>query len=85
MSAGLTDLDHLKRGMAVLATCLVQALNESDPDFQQRFLKKLTEAYYAFRNDTRGDVLQELELLEWTRQYLTGFNPVSGGWRPFLD
>lgn len=80
-----TDLDHLKKGTAVLAACVVQTLNESDSSFQTRFLEKLAAAYYELKDNTDGDVRQELELLAWTRELLTGFNPVDGQGRPFLD
>jgi len=79
------DLDHLKKGTAVLAACVIQTMNESDPSFQTRFLEKLASAYYELKDNTDGDVRQELELLAWTRELLTGFNPVDGQGRPFLD
>lgn len=48
--AGKTDLDHAMRGTAALAACIVQTLTESDPSFQERFLERLGEAYYHFRD-----------------------------------
>ncbi len=80
-----TDLDHATRGMAVLATCIVQTLNESDPSFQERFLSRLSEAYYEFRDNTDGDVKQELQLFAWTRSLLNGFDFVAGQGDPFLS
>ena len=79
-----TDLDHSMRGVAVVAACLVQTLNESDPSFQERFLERLGEAYYQFRDETDGDVKQELTLFAWTRSLLTGFDFVQGQQEPFL-
>ncbi|MBZ9960831.1 hypothetical protein [Mesorhizobium sp. BR1-1-14] len=79
MAGQTTDLHRAKRGTAILAACIVQTLNESDPSFRERFLKRLSDAYYM-----EGDVIQELELLAWTREYLTGFSPVSGQGKPFL-
>jgi hypothetical protein len=38
------DLDHTKRGVAALAACFVQALNEADPSFQGRFLRQMEKA-----------------------------------------
>lgn len=32
-----------------------------------------------------GDVRQEMELLSWTREYLTGFSQITGQGKPFLD
>lgn len=79
-----TDLDHAMRGTAVLAACIVQTLNESDPSFQERFLNRLAEAYTEFRDNTDGEVRQELTLLAWTRSLLTGFDFVQGQGEPFL-
>ena len=72
------DLFRAKRGVAALAACLVHTLNETDKTFQERFLKNLDEVYYEFPDDTDGDVNQELELFSWTREYLTGFNKITG-------
>jgi len=78
------DLNHLKRGVAALTTCVVQTLNESDPTFRERFLDRLARAYREMRDNSEGDVLNELELLAWTRSYLTGFDHASGQGEPFL-
>jgi hypothetical protein len=79
------DLQHAKHGTAILVTCLVQTLNESDPTFQERLLGRLREAYYEVRDNSDGDVRQELELLSWTQELLTGWNIVTGQGKPFLD
>jgi hypothetical protein len=84
MAEKTTDLHRAKRGTAILATCLVQTLNESDPTFQERFLARLTMAYYELRDNSEGDVIQELELLSWTRELLTGFSHMEGQGKPFL-
>lgn len=42
----LSELHKAKRGVAMLATVLVQTINESDPSFQERFLARLSRAYY---------------------------------------
>jgi hypothetical protein len=62
------DLFHVSKGLAALITCVAQALNESDPTFQKRFLNKLETAYDVIRHDTEGDVRQELELLSTVRE-----------------
>lgn len=80
-----TDLDHLKKGVAVLAACVVQTLDESDPSFERRFLDRLARAYRELKDNTDGDVQHEMELLAWTRSLLTGFDMVSGQGAPFLD
>ena len=83
--AELSDLHRAKRGVAILATCLVQTLNESDPSFQERFLARLSKASDVVKDNMEGDVIQELELLQWTREFLTGFSPTTGQSPPFLD
>jgi hypothetical protein len=64
------DLFHARRGVATLAACIIQTLNESDPTFQKRFLKRLERAYDRIRDDMEGDVRQELELLSCVRELL---------------
>lgn len=87
--AHIDDLYRAKRGVAVLASCIVQTINESDPSFQKRFLERLSAAYYLLKDNEdgkwNGDVIQELELLSWTREYLTGFDMIKGQEGPFLD
>src|SRR5690242_5644546 len=78
-------LSHAQTGVAALIACVVQTLNESDPSFQQRFLDRLERAYLHFRDNTEGPVAQELELLSGTRQLLTGWNPIRGQGKPFLQ
>lgn len=71
-----TDLDHLKKGTAVLTACVVQTLNESDPSFETRFLERLALAYRELKDNTDGEVQHEMELLAWTRELLTGSEPI---------
>ena len=94
MAAGMTDEEWAVRtGSATLAFCIVLTLQQSDPTFQERFLKNLDDAYYHFRDDndaTRADgspreVTGVLEMLSWTSQMLTGWNPVLGQRPPFLQ
>ncbi len=85
-----TDLHRSKRGVAVLVACVVETLNESDPSFRERFLEKMGQAYRKLKDGDGesgewGDVIQELELLTWTRSMLTGFDFIKGQGRPFLD
>jgi hypothetical protein len=86
MNPGLSDLHRAKRGTAVLAVCIVQTLNESDPTFQERFLRRLKEAYHEIRDnwDDTDSLRQELELLQWTQALLTGFDMIKGQGDPFL-
>ena len=78
------DLDHSMKGVAVLATCIVQTLNESDPTFQTRMISRLEKAYSELRNSDHGEV-RTLELLSWVRELLTGFSRVTGQGSPFLS
>ena len=84
MPAQTTDLHRAKRGVAILAACVVQTLNESDPSFEARFLERMSRAYRELKDNSEGDVIQELELLMWTREYLTGFGVFRGQGKPFL-
>jgi hypothetical protein len=73
-----SDLHRAKVGVAVLATCIIEAMNETDPTFKDRVLKKMTDAYYKLRDDTDGDQIEQMELLDWTRSFLTGFDKING-------
>lgn len=79
-----SDLHRAKVGVAVLATCIVETLQDNDPTFRDRFLKKLTDAYYKLRDDSEGDQIEQLELLGWTREFLTGFSPITGQGDPLF-
>ena len=86
MAEKITDLFCAKRGVAILAAVVVQTLNESDPTFEKRFLERLSRAYREVKDGDlyEGDVIQELELLSWTRSLLTGFDFITGQGKPFL-
>ena len=83
-----SDLHKAKRGVAVLAACIIQTINESDPTFQDRFLSRLAAAYRLIKDSEdglwNGDVRQEMELLSWTMEYLTGFSSIAGQREPLL-
>lgn len=78
-------LFHAKSGVAVLATCIVQTMNEVDDTFRDRFLDRLARAYRELRDEPVGDLVDDLELLSWTRELLTGASFVNGQGRPFLE
>ncbi len=85
MTGQLDDLHRVKRGVAMLTACMVQTLKESDPTFEERFLARLARAYDAARElPVEGD-LHEIEILSWTREYITGFSVVHGQGKPFLE
>jgi len=83
MAEPKSDLDRAKNGMAILSACIVQTMNDADPTFRDRFLERLSHAYSDLRNKAAGNVVEELELLSWTRELLTGFSIVSGQGKPF--
>ena len=80
---------NVRTGAAALVTCIVRTLQQSDPAFEERFLKK---AYHHFRDDSDAvqadgkprEVIGVLEMLSWTNELLTGWNPVVGQRRPLL-
>lgn len=78
------QIHDTKRGVAILATCIVQTLNESDPTFQDRFVDRLGLAYREVREDDTP-TLDRLELINWVRELLTGWSAVSGQGKPFLS
>ena len=80
-----SDVDNAKRGVAVLATCIVESMHETDPHFKVRFLDNLSKAYRKLRDDSNNDELSSLELLTWTRSLITGFDFAEGQGKPFLD
>ena len=47
--------------MAALIACVVQTLNESDPTFQKRFLKRLERGYDVIREDTEGEPIYDAD------------------------
>lgn len=70
------DLGHLAKGVAVLATCIVQTLSQSDPTFEARVLKRFAEAHAsgvdeADRRSGRADDLRErdVSLSEFWRRH----------------
>ena len=79
------DLHQAKRGVALLAACIVQTVNESDPSFQGRFLDRLSRIYRELKDNTSGDVMHEMELVAWTREYLTGFSIIRGQGKKLLE
>ena len=80
-----SDLAVLGQGIAVLATCIVQELAKSDPTFEERFLRRLTEAHYEFQESSEDDPAFGLSLLTFTRSLITGFDHLNGQRSPFLE
>ena len=75
-------IQNVKKATAILITCVVEAMAETDNGFKDRFLANLSDSYNKIRNDT--DDLNALELLSWTRTMITGFDHASGQNEPFL-
>lgn len=80
-----SELAGVKRGAAILATCIVQVINESDPTFKGRLLDKLVKAYNELKNSSEEAVIDELEIVAWTRELLTGWSPDRGQGRAFME
>ena len=85
MSGQPDELFHLKSGVAALAACVVETLNESDSTYRDRFLKKVSEAYHKLRDDRRNERVDDLEILSWTTGLLTGWNSIEGQGEPLLS
>jgi len=78
------QLQDAKLGVSILVTCLVQELEAVHPGFRDHYLRRLSRAYSEVRhNDTNA--LDRLELINWTREFLTGFNQITGQGKAFLD
>jgi hypothetical protein len=84
----LTDLGQAKRGMAIIAACIVDALAVTDPTFKDRFVRNLDRAYSRVRNERasdRGNDLHDLEMIGWTHELVTGISRNAGQGKPWLD
>lgn len=75
----------VQEGAAILATCIVQTLEEMHPGYQERFLEKLTAAQYYLRDEHTLPSQKSREMLDWTRELLTGFTWGKGQGKPFLS
>jgi hypothetical protein len=84
MTVQTDDLDQSMKVVAVLATCIVQTLNESDPTFQTRLLGRLEKAHNELR-DSVDHAARAVALLSWVRELLTGFSWSGGQGAPFLE
>lgn len=80
----ISDSHIARRGNALLTATLVQTIAETDPDFMDRFLARLNRAYYELRDNSEESRREEMELLTWTREYLTGFSHITGPGDPWL-
>lgn len=80
-----SDLHRAKLGMTIVSACIVQTMNETDPTFQDRFLSRARAAYYELKDNTDGNVKEQMEALSWTMELLTGFDPINGQQQPFLS
>ena len=79
------DTDSLlEMGPAVLVTCVVQTLADSDPSFRARFIERLEKASTEMVKDPRVTV-HTLEELAWAKQLLTAFMVVKGEEKAFLE
>ena len=74
----------LKLASATLTARIVQTLNETNPSFHERFLKRLHHAGAVHRESDRDHHQDLFEVLGWTQELLTGWSDVSGQGKPFL-
>lgn len=76
------ELHDTKRSIAILAGCLVEAMSNDDPLLRDRFVSHIDAVFDSVRLDDEA-ALKRLELLNWTRDLLTGSvdgldNPAHG-------
>jgi hypothetical protein len=73
-----TELSQLKQAVAILITCIVDALTDANPTFKGRFLINLDEAYAQVREAggtaMNPKAMHDLEVLSWTREMVTGWS-----------
>ncbi|WIJ23937.1 hypothetical protein [Devosia sp. RR2S18] len=72
-----SDLHETKLGVAVLATCIIEAADETDPGFKERVLHKMGVVYQKLRDQSDGNQIEQMELLDWTRSLLSGFEDIA--------
>ena len=85
MAGQADNLHQAKLAVSTLAACIVQALNESDPSFEARFLDRLRREYEKYRNNSDADPVHVLEVLHWTGELLKGWNPVPQHGASLID
>ena len=77
------SLRTTKNATAAMFTVLVQVLEQRMPGIESAFLERLGQAYAELRDES--DDLNGLELIQWTRSLITGFNFAEGQGSPFLE
>jgi hypothetical protein len=66
------DLWQIKTGSAALVSCLVRALEKSNPSIRSHVLDILSEEHVQFRDHYDGDAQHILQMISWTRKSLKG-------------
>ncbi|NWJ25896.1 hypothetical protein [Rhizobium sp. RM] len=79
------DIRGVQEGVVILATCVVQTLEETNPGVQEKFLSRLEEAQFYLREQHPMPIEKSTEMLLWTRELLTGFTWGKGQGKPFLS
>jgi hypothetical protein len=69
------DLWQIKTGTAALVSCLVRALEKSNPSIRAHTLEILSEDYSQFRDYYDGDARHILQMISWTRKSLKSDQP----------
>ena len=79
------QLHDTKRGVAILVTCLVETLKDTDPTFQDRFIENLDRAYRITREQFDDQTLDRHELIRWVQTTITGWSSITGQGKPFFE
>lgn len=78
------QLHDAKRGVSILVTCLVQELEARHPGITESYGERLERAYREVKDEDDNNALDRLELINWTRSLLTGWDMIKGQGKPFL-
>lgn len=70
--------------IALITAIFVEALEETDPEFRARFIRKMDDAYSRVRHDASRISERDLEVVSWCRQAVSGWSPVDGQEEPLL-
>ncbi|QIK78078.1 hypothetical protein G7077_03270 [Sphingomonas piscis] len=76
------NVRQMKIAMATLVACAVRATN--DNELEQRFVSLVDQAFDNYRTNSDADPQHVLEALHWTREMLSGWNPVPGRKTPIF-
>jgi hypothetical protein len=85
----LTELNQVKQAVAVISTCIADALAEINPAFKNQFVANLDRAYTTLRDKggtgMNPTAVHDLELISWTRMMVTGFSVSTDQGKTFFE